>query len=111
MSISKSFTDAVGYWEPKRILYNLILFALVMICWGEDIISTRPGEWLGVAAVLFFFAVFANLLYCAAYPIDVALQMSPLRDIWTHTRWMLFAAGTTLAGVLAVWVMLAPGMA
>lgn len=110
-SFQRLFVDAVGYWEPRRLIYNLVLALLVLGCWGQEILAEGPVDWL--LALVFFgvLALVANLLYCLAYPVDVVLQLTPLQAIWRRLRWLLFSSGLAIASGLALWMMLRPGMA
>ncbi len=103
--------ESVSYWERKRIIYNAVLAILVLIYWGADILSTGPRQWIGAALVLLIFGGVANVLYCIAYPVDLAFQMTPMRYRWQQNRWMLFTSGVILASIIALWIMLRPGMA
>lgn len=111
MNLKSVLNDAIFYWETRRILYNVVLIVLVAACWGKSILSEGPGQWLGAAIVLLFFATIANIFYCVAYPIDLAMQISPYQSVWKRVRWALFVAGLGLASALALWVMLGTGMA
>ncbi|MCP4171173.1 MAG: hypothetical protein GY758_10430 [Fuerstiella sp.] len=111
MNFRKSFADAAAWWERKRLVYNAVLVLLAVICWGQEIVQGGPHTWLGGGIVLLVFAVIANVLFCVAYPVDLAVQASPLRNIRTGTRWALFLSGLTLASTLALWVLLGTGMA
>ena len=46
-------------------------------------------------------AALANVAYCAAYPIDLFVQASDFRDLWRAYRWIVWAAGTLFALMLA----------
>jgi len=46
-------------------------------------------------------AVLANVAYCAAYVVDVFVQMSGFREQWRAYRWMLFFIGMSFAAILA----------
>ena len=111
MDIKPHVADAVSYWERKRIVYNIVLAILVLACWGEDIFSGGPAQLLGAGIVLLILAGIANVLYCFAYPVDLAFQMTPLKAVWQRRRWILFTSGLVLASTLALWVMLHTGMA
>jgi hypothetical protein len=111
MDIKPHITDAVSYWERKRITYNGVLALLVISCWGEDILAGTPAHWLGAGIVLLVLAGIANVLYCAAYAVDLAFQMTPLKAVWQQRRWLLFTSGLLLASTLALWIMLHSGMA
>ena len=97
--------DAIRYWEPRRIAYNLVLTASVL-AW---IVATwphfRPALTMQSLALLFILAALANLCYCAAYLADVPLQYSPIRALWQRRRWTLLLIGTLLAVVIAnYWI-------
>lgn len=111
MNLRPIIGDAVYYWERQRIVYNFVLAILVIAIWGADIFTAGPTQWLGAGLVLLTLAGIANALYCAAYPIDLAFQISPFKTQWRQSRWILFSAGLIVASSLAVWVMLSPGMA
>lgn len=106
ITLREALIDAASYWERRRLVYNGVLAVLVAFCWGADIVASQPGQWIGAALVLLVLGGLANLLYCAAYPVDLLLLLSPLHRQWRGCRWMLFAAGLLLASGLAVHVML-----
>jgi len=89
-------TDSLRYWEPRRIAYNAIL-ALVV---AASVLSYQPLlaalGWQPVMGLLFA-AVLANVLYCAAYAVDLLLQQSDYQAVWRRYRWLLWTAGTALA--------------
>lgn len=111
MQFSQIMTDAVFYWERKRIVYNLILAILALACWGQDIFGGGLQHMVGGLIVLLVFAMIANFLFSLAYAVDIAFQVTPLRERWRRVRWMLFLSGTAIASTLALWVMLDQGMA
>jgi hypothetical protein len=57
--------DALRYWEPRRILYNLVLVAVVLawliLTWPHF----RPALTLQALLLMFVLAVLANVCYCA----------------------------------------------
>ncbi len=97
--------NAIGYWERRRIVYNSLLIATVLI-W---IIATWPHfrpafAWQPFVA-LTVLAMFANLCYCAAYIVDLPLQYSSFRERWQRWRWSLWLVGTGFALLLAnYWI-------
>ena len=111
MNFRNSFVDAATWWEPRRLLYNAVLVILTVICWGHEFVVGGPRVWLGGGIVLLAFAAIANALFCVAYPVDLAIQASPFRNIQARTRWAFFVSGLTLASTLALWVLLGTGMA
>jgi hypothetical protein len=92
--------NAIRYWEPRRIAYNLLLAIIVVV----HFVIGLPVSWavlhFNTLLLLFVFAVLANVAYCAAYVPDVFAQMSSLRDTWLRFRWAVFVVGLAFAGVL-----------
>lgn len=96
-------SDAIRYWEPRRIAYNAFL-ALVVLAW---LAFTWPHfrsalTWQSLL-LLFVLAVLANVCYCAAYVADIPMQYSAFRDAWRRRRWGLWCVGVLFAGVLAFY--------
>ena len=89
--------DAVGYWESRRIPYNLLLLALCMTWLVGTWPHFRPAMTLDSLFKMMVLAALANLCYCAAYLVDIPIQRSPLRDNWRQRRWLLWMCGTLLA--------------
>jgi hypothetical protein len=97
--------DAVGYWERRRLAYNLVLGAVVL---GWLVFSWphfRAALTLQSLPPLLLLAILANACYSVAYPLDFALQRSRWRDRWRRWRWAVWLAGTLFAAVLAdYWI-------
>jgi hypothetical protein len=93
-------TDAIRYWEPRRILFNLILSAIVIAYFVVDLPASKASMNLNSALFLFLLAVLANVAYCAAYVVDIFAQVSGFRELWQRYRWLLFAIGVAFAGIL-----------
>jgi hypothetical protein len=99
------FADAIRYWEPRRVVYNLILIA-VTVAW---VVGTwphfRPALTLSSLPPMSVLALLANVCYCAAYVVDVAMLHSSLASVWRRRRWILWSTGTIFAMVLAsYWI-------
>lgn len=97
--------DALRYWEPRRILYNAVLgsvcLAWLLLTWPHF----RPAFALGSLAALFVLALAANVCYCAAYVVDIALQYSSYRARWLRWRWALWLSGMLFAVLVAdYWI-------
>jgi hypothetical protein len=92
--------NAIRYWEPRRILYNLLLAAIVVIHFAKGLPFSRSVLQFNTLLLLFILAVLANVAYCAAYVPDVFAQMSSLRDSWLRYRWVVFVIGLAFAAVL-----------
>ncbi len=89
--------DAIRFWEPRRIFYNLVLFIVVvawlMLTWPHF----RPAFTLTSLLFLVIMALLANVCYCAAYLVDLPMQPSALCAVWRRWRLALWLLGTLLA--------------
>lgn len=98
--LSEIASSALAFWEPRRILYNLVLAAIVVAraagSWG----LLRDNLTFPAVLTLLILAVLANLCYSAAYLPDVFIQLSRFRDPWLRWRWGLWLAGTAFAGAI-----------
>jgi len=86
----------VRYWEPRRIVYNAVLTAIVVYnfarVWPRSRVVLAPKP-LGM---LFVLALIANLAYSAAYLFELALDPpSPGYRRATFIAGTLFAAAVT----------------
>ncbi|MFZ0980288.1 MAG: hypothetical protein WAN23_12880 [Candidatus Acidiferrales bacterium] len=100
-----SFKDAIRFWEPRRLAYNLVLIvatgAWLALAWPHF----RPALTLPSLAPLAVLALLANVCYCAAYLVDLPLQRSSLSVLWRRRRWILWSLGTLFAFILAnYWI-------
>lgn len=98
------FTDAIRFWEPRRVLYNLVLAAIVITYFALGYPASKAVLNVDFTLGLFILAVIANVAYCAAYLADIFVQASGFREIWQRGRWVLFAIGTTFAAVITRFV-------
>ena len=89
-------TDAIKFWEPRRVAYNLVLTAVVVIYFVVSYPLSRAILSVDFCLGLFLLAVIANVAYCAAYIVDIFAQASGFRELWQRYRWLLFAIGTIL---------------
>lgn len=96
-------TDAIRYWEFRRVWYNLVLAAIVLgwvtLTWPH---FRGAFTWPPLFAI-FVLAVLANVCYCAAYLIDVPLQYSAFQNAWRRRRWALWLIGVIFAGVITFY--------
>jgi hypothetical protein len=100
VSLRDYLTDAIRFWEPRRVLYNAALSAIVITYFALEYPASRSVLSLDFALGLFILAVVANVAYCAAYLVDVFVQASAFREVWQRSRWILFALGTTFAAII-----------
>ncbi len=90
-SIRDVIANAIRYWERGRILYNVVLAAIVIGYFVANWPVSRVRFAFDLAQFLFVLAVLANIACCAAYPVDVFVQMSSVRSTWLRFRWVMFA--------------------
>lgn len=93
-------SNAIRYWEPRRVAYNLLLAAIVIIHFVKELPFSKTVVGVNSILLLFLLAVLANVAYCAAYIPDVFAQMSGLRESWLRHRWIVLVVGLAFAGVL-----------
>lgn len=93
--------DAIRYWELRRPVYNLALFAVVVAHFVASWPASRAILTRDPLLVLFGLAVLANVAYCAAYAIDLFAQFSGMRAEWARWRWVVLLIGSAFAAVLA----------
>ena len=99
----QSVADALRYWELRRVLYNAILTAAavlwVVLTWPHfrsvEWMGTPTGETHPVLLILTILAFLANVCYCAAYLVDIPLQLT--FAAWRKYRWILLLTGTLFA--------------
>ena len=99
-----SFRDILGnairYWEFRRIGYNVVLGAVVLLFFVLGLPSSRDRLTFDLIQGLFILGVLANVAYCAAYPVDVFAQRSSVRAAWLRVRWILFVVGVLFAATI-----------
>jgi hypothetical protein len=96
-------TDAISYWEIRRIIYNAVLAAIVIGYFVANLPASLELITPDAIFALFILAVLANIAYCAAYLADIVAQMSAFRDVWLRLRWILFLIGLAFASILTRW--------
>lgn len=91
---------SLRYWELRRLAFNALLIAVTVIrLW--PIRDRLLSGWSPAWASLLILAAMANLLYCAAYLVDVPVQLSSLGAGWRRQRWLLWILGAAIAAALA----------
>jgi hypothetical protein len=96
-----ALSEAVRYWEPRRVLYNGVLLAVVAAVYCANLPKARSDLTFDALQALFVMAVLANVAYCAAYVVDVIAQLTTYRSVWLRFRWTLLLIGLAFAAVLA----------
>ncbi len=97
-------TDAIRFWEPWRLLYNLTLAVIVIIYFAIAYPASKSSLSLDFCLGLFLLAVIANIAYCAAYLVDIFAQASGFRDLWRRYRKLLFIIGTLFAAIITRFI-------
>ena len=92
LPLSEIITNALRYWEYKRIWFNIILILLALGCF---LFSRSPALGLGPFfksfPLLFLFLFKANIAFCLCYLADVFIQLSEFRSLWLRRRFWLYA--------------------
>lgn len=97
--------DAIRFWEPRRLIYNLILAAVTVVWLVATWPHFRPALTLSSLLLFAILALLANVCYCAAYLVDLPMQLSSPNSVWRNRRWGLWVIGTLFAIVLAnYWI-------
>ena len=103
--VMTAVAGSLRYWEPRRVVYNAVL-VVVVIGW---IVGTWPHfrSSLTVENLLRMcvLGLIANVLYCAAYFVDLPMQATGMGAIWKRMRAGLWVLGTVLAVILTnYWI-------
>ncbi|MGH9712277.1 MAG: hypothetical protein ACRD5M_03150 [Candidatus Acidiferrales bacterium] len=93
-------TDAIRYWELRRLVYNALLVAIVLVCFWIYYPNSKAVLNIDAALIVFLLAVAANVAYCAIYIVDVFAQLSEFRPLWQKFRWIAFVVGASFAGII-----------
>ena len=97
--------DSLRYWELRRLIYNLVLLAVVAAWVAATWPHFRPMIEVHSLLLVAILALLANACYCAAYLVDIPMQCSALSALWKRRRWVLWTVGTLLAILLAnYWI-------
>ena len=102
-SMHDVLSDAIRYWEPRRVFYNLFLVVIVGCVAATFWADVRGHLSFELMLGLVVLAVLANVCYCAAYVVDIPMQFSVFRDGWRHWRWLLWAFGACFSIALAAY--------
>jgi hypothetical protein len=97
---SELTTDALRYWELRRMFYNLLLGAIVVAHFAAAWPHARELVTFDAALGLFLLAVIANIAYSVVYIADVFIQFSGFRASRLVWRRILMLIGFVFAGIL-----------
>ena len=96
-SPGKGLAEAARFWEPRRLLYNLLLLGVVLVWVTKTWPHFRPAITLESLWIMAVLALLANLCYCAAYLAEVLIQNTASRAASNRQRWAVWVVGTLLA--------------
>jgi hypothetical protein len=99
--IREILTDALRFWEWRRLFYNLALAAVVLFKFARAWPASKAILTFDGVLGLFLLAVLANVAYCAAYLVELLVQFSEFREPWRKWRAILWIVGTVFALILA----------
>jgi hypothetical protein len=105
-SVREYVTDAIRFWEPRRLLYNLALAAIVIIYFIIGYPASKGLLSIDFFLGLFLLAVIANVAYCSAYLVDVFAQASGFREPWRRGRTILFVIGMLFAAIITRFIVM-----
>jgi hypothetical protein len=102
--LSTYVANALRYWEPRRLLYNgtlaAVVLAHVVLAWPASREKLSPDLLMG----FFLLAVLANVAYSAVYVVDLFVQFSGLDRPWRVGRPVLLFIGTAFAAIITHFV-------
>jgi hypothetical protein len=101
--LREAVTDALRYWEPRRVVFNAVLAAIVMGYFVANWPHSRTVVSFEGVLFVFILVVLVNICYCAAYLGDVFVQLSGVRETWRRVRWVLFVTGLAFAAIITRW--------
>ena len=93
-------TEALRYWEPRRLLYNGILALIVLVHFSLGMPESTSFLSFDNLLLVFFLAVLANVCYCGAYVVDMFVQLSGFRAAWSRWRWIVLLLGILFASTI-----------
>ena len=89
--------DAIRFWETRRLIYNFVLSAFVVLWLVATWPHFRAALTLHSLLLLAILALIANVCYCAAYLVDIPMQRSSFNAVWRRRRLGLWLMGTLFA--------------
>ena len=102
---SRYAANALRYWEPRRLIYNAVLAAVVAahiaLGWAAWSQKLSFDMLLG----MFLLAVIANVAYCAVYAVDLFVQFSGLDAALRVGRVAVLIVGTAFAAIITHFVL------
>jgi hypothetical protein len=102
--LSTYAANALKYWEPRRLIYNGALAAVVVVHFATALPGSREKLTFDLLLGTFLLAVLANVAYCAVYAADLFVQFSGLDAAWRRGRVLVLAIGTAFAATITHFI-------
>jgi len=93
-------TDALRYWEFRRLFYNALLAFVVIAHFIASWPASKAALTSDSVLDLFLLAVVANVAYSVVYVPDVFIQFSGFRSSRGRWRLVFLVVGFAFAAVL-----------
>jgi len=104
-SSRKGLRNAARFWEPRRLVYNLLLLGVVLVWVTKTWPHFRPAITLASLEIMTVLALLANLCYCSGYLAEILIQNAASTSSWNRQRWAVWVVGTLLAILFAnYWI-------
>lgn len=100
ISFKEAASNAIRFWERGRVLYNLVLLAIVAVYFFAGWPASKDQVSFDLVLGMIVLAVIANVAYCAAYPVDIFAQFTAFKDTWLKVRWIVFGIGILFAAII-----------
>ncbi len=94
---------AAAWWEPHRILYNIVLAALFVALTVRTWPRLRPELTVHAIPPLVVLALLANLCYSTAYAAELLVPFPRGPGRLPRWRWTLWLVGTCFAVLLETY--------
>lgn len=102
--VPELITDALRYWELRRVLYNILLTVVFLGHFLAAWPDSRASLTLDGFLALFGLAVLANVAFSAVYVADLFIQLSGFRESRRSWRWLLLIVGFAFAAILTHFI-------
>ncbi|MEO6054833.1 MAG: hypothetical protein ABIP97_12550 [Chthoniobacterales bacterium] len=104
LNFKELVSNAIRYWEPRRIIYNLVLALIVIGYFLAGLPDSMQRISVNGVLVVFILAVISNACYCAIYIPDIFAQISQFQALWQKIRWIPFWVGVVFASIITRWI-------
>ncbi len=101
----RGFREAICFWEPRRMWYNAVLLAVVVLWVVFTWPHFRPAlNWADFGRMCIL-ALLANICYCAAYVAEVFIQTVVAGTCRRRVRYAIWIVGMLIAIVFTnYWI-------